>query len=281
MYVAVAGIAGPTAIIMHSDPNAALINTWEEWNIDLTDSYMIGDKCTDMEMARRAGLTGILVRTGYGEGEWKACLQRPDDPKPDRVSEDIREAVEFILWVERNARSAEDPGAKEDGYPLLWTSKWVSASLLKRCLDWHRRRKQTIVLANGVFDLLHVGHVGYLQAAKELGDVLVVAINDDQSVRDLKGAGRPVLPVEDRVEIVSALDCVDYCVVFWDRTVDSLLEGIRPDFHAKGTDYDEASVPERETVVRYGGRVRIVGPRKDWATTQLLERIKGLHKRRE
>jgi rfaE bifunctional protein nucleotidyltransferase chain/domain len=121
--------------------------------------------------------------------------------------------------------------------------------------------------------------VGYLEAAKELGDVLVVAINDDQSVRDLKGPARPVLPVEERVEIVSALACVDYCVVFWERTVDSLLEVLRPEFHAKGTDYEEGSVPERETVARHGGKVRIVGPRKGWATTELLGRIKALNLR--
>ena len=134
------------------------------------------------------------------------------------------------------------------------------------------------MFANGVFDLLHAGHVGYLQAAADLGDVLVVALNDDQSVRDLKGAGRPVLPVEERVEIVSALDCVDYCVVCRERRVDRLLERVRPDFHAKGTDYEEAAVPERETVIRTGGRVRIVGPPKGWATTDLVERIRVLNK---
>ena len=150
-----------------------------------------------------------------------------------------------------------------------------------KCLDTHRRQKQTIVLANGVFDLLHAGHVGYLQAAKELGDVLVVAINDDQSARDLKGLARPVVPVQERVEIVSALACVDYCVVFWERTVDSLLDLLRPECHAKGTDYEEGAVPERETVARHGGKVCIVGPRKGLATTELLERIKALNLRRE
>ena len=249
----------------------------EEWNIDLTRSYMIGDKLTDMEAARNAELTGLLVRTGYGEDEWKASLQAPDTEKPDRLVMDLTEAVEFIFWVERNLASAAEPGARQDGgRACLWTSKWVSPSFLKKCLDSHRRQKQTIVLANGVFDLLHAGHVGYLQAAKELGDVLLVAVNGDQSVRDLKGAGRPIMPVEERIEILSALACVDYCVVFWDRTVDGLLEELRPDFHAKGTDYEEASVPERETVIRHGGQVRIVGPRKGWATTELLQRIREL-----
>jgi len=249
--------------------------------IELPGSYMIGDKLTDMEAARRVGLTGILVQTGYGEREWKMSLQAPDFPKPDRTVADLAEAVEFISWVEKNLISSE-PGAKEEReLACLWTSKWVSLPFLMKCLVAHRRQKQTVVLANGVFDLLHAGHVGYLQAAKELGDVLVVAVNDDQSVRVLKGPARPVLPVEERLEIVSALACVDYCVVFWEETVDSLLEVVRPAFHAKGTDYQEASVPERETVARYGGEVRIVGPRKGWATTELLERIRELSLRRD
>jgi len=247
--------------------------------IELEGSYMIGDKLTDMEAARRVGLTGILVKTGYGESEWKASLQAPDIEKPDRTVADLSEAVEFISWVERNLVSPDSGTSEEDEQACPWTSKWVSLPFLTKCLDRHRRQKQTIVLANGVFDLLHAGHVGYLEAAKELGDVLVVAINDDQSVRDLKGPARPVLPVEERVEIVSALACVDYCVVFWERTVDSLLEVLRPEFHAKGTDYEEGSVPERETVARHGGKVRIVGPRKGWATTELLGRIKALNLR--
>jgi len=258
-----------------------LLRAAEDLGIQIEGSYMIGDKLTDTEAARREGLTGILVRTGYGESEWKACLQEPEPAKPDRVVLDLREAVDFVFWAERNLVSAEPGGKEGEGGPWLWSTKWVSQAFLEKCLDVHRRRGQTIVLADGVFDLLHAGHVGYLQAARDLGDVLVVALNDDRSVRELKGAGRPVLPVEDRVEIVSALGCVDYCVVFWDRTVDRLLEFVRPDFHAKGTDYEEASVPERETVIRYGGQVRIVGPRKGWATTDLLERIRAMNERSE
>jgi D-glycero-D-manno-heptose 1,7-bisphosphate phosphatase len=252
-----------------------------EWGIDLTRSYMIGDKLTDMEAARNAELIGVLVRTGYGEHEWKASLKAPDTEKPDRVVIDLREAVEFVFWAERHLGVTESGTRRENGRPCLWTSKWVSRRFLKKCLDSHRRQNQTVVLANGVFDLLHAGHVGYLQAAKKLGDVLVVAVNSDPSVRDLKGAGRPILPVEERVEIVSALDCVDYCVIFWDRTVDGLLEELHPDFHAKGTDYEEESVPERETVIRHGGQVRIVGPRKGWATTELLERVRQLNRKDE
>jgi D-glycero-D-manno-heptose 1,7-bisphosphate phosphatase len=251
----------------------------EELGIELRGSYVIGDKRTDAELARREGLTGILVRTGYGESEWKACLQEPDSEQPDRVVVGLEEAVDFICWAERNLRQPDASGPEGEGRPCTWSTKWASLRFLEKCLEAHRRRGEAIVLANGVFDLLHAGHVAYLQAAKEIGDVLVVALNDDPSVRDLKGAGRPILPVEERVEIVSALGCVDYCVVFRERTVDRLLEAVRPDFQAKGTDYEEASVPERDTVTRHGGRVRIVGPPKTWATTALLERIRELHGR--
>ncbi len=252
-----------------------LLRASEELGIELAGSYMIGDKLTDMEAAGREGLTGILVKTGYGESEWKACLRGPAPAEPDRVAADLSEAVDFLLWVERDLASPETGGGRRERTACRWSSKWVSAAFLEQCLALHRRRRETIVFANGVFDLLHAGHVGYLQAARDLGDVLVVALNDDPSVRDLKGPGRPLLPVEERIEIVSALACVDYCVVFRERRVDRLLERLRPDFHAKGTDYAEETVPERETVIRYGGRVRIVGPRKEWATTDLVERIRG------
>ena len=256
-----------------------LLRAAEDLDIRLEGSYMIGDKLTDAQAARREGLTGILVRTGYGESEWKACLQEPKPEGPDRVVLDLGEAVDFIVWAEKNLVSVEPESEKGEETPWLWSTKWVSQGFLRKCLGAHRRRGQVVVLANGVFDLLHAGHVGCLQAARDLGDVLVVALHDDRSVREMKGAGRPVLPVEDRVEIISALGSVDYCVVFRDKTVDRLLEFLRPDVHARGTDYEEASVPDGEAVTRYGGQGRVVGPRKGWATTDLLERIRALNER--
>ena len=119
----------------------------KEWDIDITRSYMIGDKLTDMEAARNAGLTGVLVRTGYGQDEWKASLQVPDTQKADRVVIDLREAVDFVLWAERHLTVAEPAPREEDGPACLWTSKWVSRSFLKKCLDSHRRQDQTLVLA--------------------------------------------------------------------------------------------------------------------------------------
>ena len=136
-----------------------------------------------------------------------------------------------------------------------------------------RRAGRTIAFANGCFDLLHVGHVRYLQAAAHEADVLIVAINDDQAVRKLKGAGRPIMPASDRAELVAALRCVDYVIIFPEPTVGPLLDAIRPDVHCKGTDYTEDSVPERDIVRAYGGRIAIVGDPKDHSTRELLARI--------
>lgn len=146
------------------------------------------------------------------------------------------------------------------------------SGLLARVAD-ARRSGQTIAFANGCFDLLHVGHVRYLAAAAQEADLLIVAINDDQSVRALKGEGRPILPAADRAELVAALRCVDLVVVFPEPTVGPLLEATRPDVHCKGTDYTLDSVPERDVVRSYGGRIAIVGDPKDHSTRDLLARI--------
>jgi rfaE bifunctional protein nucleotidyltransferase chain/domain len=132
---------------------------------------------------------------------------------------------------------------------------------------------RTIAFANGCFDLLHVGHVRYLEAAAGEGDVLVVAINDDESVRTLKGEGRPILGAAHRAELVAALRAVDYVVIFPELDVAPLLEALKPDVHCKGTDYTVDTVPERETVRAYGGRIAIVGDPKDHSTRDLLARI--------
>ena len=138
-----------------------------------------------------------------------------------------------------------------------------------------RAAGRTISFANGAFDLLHVGHVRYLQGAAQEGDVLVVAINDDASVRALKGDGRPVLAQDARAELVAALRCVDYVVIFPELTVGPLLEALRPDVHCKGTDYSVESVPERAIVKAYGGRTAIVGDPKEHSTSDLLARVTG------
>jgi D-glycero-beta-D-manno-heptose 1-phosphate adenylyltransferase len=136
-----------------------------------------------------------------------------------------------------------------------------------------RARRQTVALANGVFDLLHVGHVRYLQAAAREADRLVVAVNSDASVRRLKGEGRPVLDERGRAEMVAAIRGVDSVVIFDDDTVGPLLERLRPDVHCKGTDYTVETVPERAIVLGYGGRTAICGDPKDHSTRDLLQRI--------
>ncbi len=138
-----------------------------------------------------------------------------------------------------------------------------------------RAAGRTVAFANGCFDLLHVGHVRYLQAAAREADRLVVAINDDRSVAALKGANRPLLSEGDRAELVAALRGVDYVVIFPEPTVTPLLLALKPDVHCKGTDYTVDTVPERETVRGYGGRIAIVGDPKDHSTRDLLARIRG------
>lgn len=133
-----------------------------------------------------------------------------------------------------------------------------------------------IVLANGCFDVLHVGHVRYLAGARELGDILVVGVNSDEQVAIQKGPGRPVLPALERAEILAALESVTYVTIFEEPTVEQLLLTIKPDVHAKGTDYTTDSVPERDVVRSYGGRVAIVGDPKDHSTSEIIARLGGV-----
>jgi rfaE bifunctional protein nucleotidyltransferase chain/domain len=149
----------------------------------------------------------------------------------------------------------------------------VTREELVDILQADRAAGRTIALANGCFDVLHVGHVRYLEGAKAQADRLVVAINDDQSVRTLKGSGRPVLSAADRAELVSALRSVDYVMIFAELDVNELIRVLRPDVHCKGTDYTIETVPERDTVRRYGGRTAIVGDPKDHSTRDLIARI--------
>jgi D-glycero-beta-D-manno-heptose 1-phosphate adenylyltransferase len=153
--------------------------------------------------------------------------------------------------------------------------KILSREVLRaRVTEWRRAGEQ-IVLANGCFDLLHVGHVRYLREAKALGGKLVVAINADDSVRQTKGDGRPLMPAEERAEIIASLADVDAVVIFGEPDVRALIREIRPDVHAKGTDYTRDNVPERDEVLAYGGRVEIVGDPKDHSTSDFLLRLKS------
>jgi rfaE bifunctional protein nucleotidyltransferase chain/domain len=136
-----------------------------------------------------------------------------------------------------------------------------------------RKHGARIVLANGCFDILHVGHVRYLEGAHALGDLLVVGINSDEQVRALKGEGRPLVRERERAEIIASLRAVDFVTIFQEPNVEALVRAIRPDIHAKGTDYTVDSVPERDVVRSYGGRVMIVGDPKDHSTSEMIEQL--------
>jgi D-glycero-beta-D-manno-heptose 1-phosphate adenylyltransferase len=152
-------------------------------------------------------------------------------------------------------------------------TKILSRVALRQRVDEWRRTGERITLANGGFDLLHVGHVRYLRGAKALGGRLVVAINSDESVRALKGERRPILPEAERAEIVAALADVDAVVIFPELDVRAIIREIHPDIQAKGTDYTADSVPERDAVAEYGGRVEIVGDAKDHSTSEIVDHL--------
>ena len=152
-------------------------------------------------------------------------------------------------------------------------AKIKSIEELKAIVPQIRASGRKIVFANGCFDLVHAGHIRYLQGAKALGDVLIVGINSDACVTALKGEGRPLQPEAERAEILASLESVDYVLLFDAPTVDGILRELRPDVHAKGTDYTEETVPEQETVLAYGGRVAIVGDPKDHSTRDLIQII--------
>lgn len=145
---------------------------------------------------------------------------------------------------------------------------------LKKQVSAWREAGEKIVLANGCFDVFHVGHVRYLQGAKALGQRLIVGINADASVRELKGEGRPRMPEQERAEVIAAIAGVDAVTIFTEQTVEALIRAVRPDFHAKGTDYTPETVPERNVVRECGGKVVIVGDPKDHSSTELLKRWK-------
>ena len=156
------------------------------------------------------------------------------------------------------------------------TEKIFQRAALSEQLERQRKNRRSIALANGLFDLLHVGHLRYLQDAAQQADLLVVAVNADSSARRLKGPQRPIVPELERAELIAGFCCVDYVTVFDESTVDPLLRALRPDVHCKGTDYTAETVPEREVAQELGIRVAIVGDPKDHATRDLIGKIRSL-----
>jgi len=161
------------------------------------------------------------------------------------------------------------------------SARIVDRPRLREAIAAAKKDGQRIVFANGCFDVLHVGHVRYLKAAKALGDLLVVAVNSDEQVRKQKGADRPLIPQDQRAEIVAALAAVDFVTIFDEPTVTELLLALKPDIHAKGTDYTEDTVPERDVVRSYGGRVAIAGDAKDHSSSEMIDGVSRLLQNRE
>jgi rfaE bifunctional protein nucleotidyltransferase chain/domain len=155
--------------------------------------------------------------------------------------------------------------------------KLKTLAQLRRIVASEKARGKTIVMANGCFDLFHVGHIRYLREAKQKGDVLIVALNSDSSVRMLKGKGRPILTQAERAEILSAFAFVDYVIIFSETSVEKILLALEPDYHVKGSDYSENTVPERDAVKAYGGRIAIVGGPKVKNTSEIIRKIAAVN----
>ncbi|MQY60632.1 adenylyltransferase/cytidyltransferase family protein [bacterium] len=151
--------------------------------------------------------------------------------------------------------------------------KLYTLSQLTKIIQEHKKRGQKVVLANGCFDLIHVGHIRYLKESKKKGDILVLALNSDSSIRKLKGEGRPILNQEERADIASSFYFIDYITFFDEPNVEKVLLALKPDIHAKGSDYTEETVPEKETVRGYGGTIAITGGPKIKSTSQLIKEI--------
>jgi len=154
-------------------------------------------------------------------------------------------------------------------------NKVVELENLKKIVDSEKAEGKKVIFANGVFDILHVGHIRYLNGAKALGNVLVVAVNSDSSVKSYKGDDRPHTPEEERLEILSSLDMIDHIVLFSDPDVGKLLLELKPHVQAKGTDYTEDTVPEKDIVASYGGKVAIVGDPKDHSSTEMIDKVRS------
>ena len=237
-----------------------LLAVAERHDVDLARSVFVGDDVRDADAAIAAGVEPLLVRTGKGvrSEQTLAAAGRGDV----RVFDDLAAVADALGHPP--ATSGPDRTA-----PVV-TDRSRLAALVARARD----RGAAVVLANGCFDLLHAGHVRYLRAARREGDLLVVALNTDASVRRNKGEGRPLQCESDRAEIVAALGCVDLVTTFDEPTADALLLALRPDVHAKGTDWRAEDVPEAATVAAIGGRVAIVGDVKTRSSTEIAQRAR-------
>jgi glycerol-3-phosphate cytidylyltransferase len=224
-----------------------LLKAAEEFKIDLSASWIIGDKETDILTGINAGLKGfIYINNGPKE---KLTV------KPTKIVKNINEAAEWILKKESKVLK--------------------NYNRLKEIVEKLRKAGKKIVTTNGVFDILHIGHIRYLNEAKEFGDVLIVGINSDESVKKIKGSDRPINSEFSRAEVLSNLRAVDYCVIFNETDPRKLLSIIKPDIHIKGGDYKLEDIIERKIVEKNNGKVIIIPFIKGFSTTKIITRIKG------
>jgi len=240
-------------------PKPGMVNAaMSDLPIDPSFSYMIGDRYVDMEFGRQFRFKTVMVLTGYGLGEY--TYQRSQwQFMPDYICENMEEAVDWVF---------KDLSIRNRGMKKLKTF-----DELKKIIPKLKRQGKRVVFANGCFDLLHGGHISYLEDARSKGDVLVLGLNSDSSIKKIKSEKRPVCPEEQRVEILASLECVNFILLFDDNTCDGLLRELRPDVHAKGTDYTRETVPERQTAIELGIETFIAGAQKENATKDIISLI--------
>lgn len=232
--------------------------------IDPVFSYMVGDRYNDIEFGKKLNFKTVMVMTGYGLGEY--TYQRSGwKTQPDYICGNLEEAADWIIKdLSVRNRSMQKLKSREE---------------LKKIIVDLKKAGKKVVFANGCFDLLHGGHVSYLEDARCQGDVLVLGLNSDSSIQKLKGDKRPICPEEQRVELLSALSCIDYIMLFEEKTCDGILRELHPDVHAKGTDYTRDTVPERQTAIELGIQTFIAGAPKENATKDIITLIMSRQKK--
>lgn len=235
--------------------------------------FAIGDRLHDVEFARRCAGTGILVHTGQHATDGASAAEIPLLAEPVGLARKAPRAIaaqgplegaELVLWRLLLEDLRDDAAVARKLLPLDAAGRAVAA---------RKGRGQCVVMANGTFDLMHGGHISYLEDARRQGDALIVGVNSDESIRGLKGPTRPILPLRDRVQLLCALECVDLVTVFHERTADRLLRTLLPSAHAKGTDYTKESVPERETNAAMGIDTIIAGDPKENSSRDIIRTV--------
>ena len=216
----------------------------KEFDIDLKKSFVIGDYERDIEMGRRKGCKTIYVLTGSGK-KYLSKLKI----KPDFVANDLVEAAHFINQKKEKIKTREE---------------------IKKIAEKLKRQGKKVVTCNGCFDILHPGHIYFLEQSKKQGDILIVGLNSDGSVKENKGPKRPINNENARAAVLSALDMVDYVVIFDEKTPIKLLEAIKPDVHCNGKEYDYDCI-EAPTVKKYGGKIHLIKNYKGFSTTKIIE----------